>query len=122
ELANSLLPETSWAYSDIGNNYSYDPERARAMLAAAGYPNGFAMTLWAMPVQRAYNPNAQRMAELMQNDLAQVGVRVSIVSFEWNAFRRRLARGEHDSVLIGWTADNADPDNFFRPLLSCGAI
>ena len=74
-----------------------------------------------MPVQRLYNPNALKMAELMQADLAQIGVRASIVSYEWNSFRRKLGAYEHDSVLIGWSADNADPDNFFRPLLSCSA-
>lgn len=122
QLANSLLPETSWAFSDAGENYNYDPERALRMLREAGLNDGFSMTIWAMPVQRAYNPDAQRMAELMQADLAAVGIRARIVSYEWNTFRRRLARGEHDTVLIGWVADNADPDNFFRPLLSCAAV
>ena len=80
------------------------------------------MTIWAMPVQRLYNPNALKMAELIQADLAQIGVNATIVSYEWNTFRRKLTEGEHDSVLIGWAADNADPDNFFRPLLSCAAL
>jgi len=122
ELADSLLPESSWAYTKAHTRYPYDVERARELLAEAGYADGFAMDIWAMPVQRAYNPNAQRMAELMQADLANVGVEVNIVSYEWNTFRRRLGRGEHDSVLIGWVADHADPDNFYRPLLSCAAI
>ena len=74
-----------------------------------------------MPVQRLYNPNALKMAELMQADLALIGVRASVISYEWNSFRRKLGENEHDSVLIGWSADNADPDNFFRPLLSCSA-
>ncbi|MDN7126596.1 ABC transporter substrate-binding protein [Pseudidiomarina terrestris] len=121
-LATGVLPETSWAYSPVDQTYGYDPERAQALLAAAGFEEGFEFDIWAMPVQRAYNPNAQKMAELIQSDLAQIGVRANIVSYEWNAFRRRLARDEHDSVLIGWIADNADPDNFFRPLLSCAAL
>lgn len=120
-LATGMLPETSWAYSPVQQTYPYDPEKARALLEQAGYPNGFSMSIWAMPVQRAYNPNAHRMAELMQSDLAQIGVQVNIVSYEWNTFRQRLVAGEHDSVLIGWVADNADPDNFFRPILSCAA-
>ncbi|RUO65493.1 ABC transporter substrate-binding protein [Pseudidiomarina planktonica] len=122
QLAHSLLPETSWAYSEEVNRYPYDPKRARKLLADAGFPNGFMMDIWAMPVQRVYNPNAQRMAELIQADLAEIGVRANIVSYEWNTFRRRLARGEHQSVLIGWVADHADPDNFYRPILSCAAI
>ena len=38
------------------------------------------------------------------------------------AFETRLAKGQYDSLLSGWIADNADPDNFFRQLLSCAAV
>jgi cationic peptide transport system substrate-binding protein len=121
EPANSLLPPTSWAYDKNLNTQKYNPELAKKLLAEAGYPQGFKMDIWAMPVQRLYNPNALKMAELIQADLAQIGVTAKIVSYEWNTFRRKLRQGEHDSVLIGWSADNADPDNFLRPLLSCAA-
>lgn len=122
ELADSILPPTSWAYTSTSQQYQYNPDKARELLDQAGVKPGFKMTIWAMPVQRVYNPNARRMAELMQSDLAQVGVDARIVSYEWNSFRRRLSRGEHDTALVGWYADNADPDNFFRPLLSCAAV
>lgn len=121
-LAQSILPSTSWAHFEDPEAYAYDPEAARELLADAGLHQGFSMDIWALPVQRAYNPNARKMAELMQADLAAVGVRANIVSFEWSTFRRRLAEGTHDSVLIGWSGDNPDPDNFFRPLLSCAAV
>ena len=42
-----------------------DTAKAKALLAKAGFPNGFEITLWAMPVQRAYNPNARLMAEMI---------------------------------------------------------
>lgn len=119
--ANSVLPPTSWAYNAELPLLPFDQTQAKALLAEAGYANGFSMDIWAMPVQRLYNPNALKMAEMMQADLAQIGVRATIVSYEWNSFRRKLSNNEHDSVLIGWSADNADPDNFFRPLLSCSA-
>lgn len=121
-LAQSILPNTSWAHYEDTEAFSYNPEMARELLADAGFPDGFSMNIWAMPVQRAYNPDAAKMAELMQSDLARVGVDVNIVSYEWSTFRRRLGEGDHDSVLIGWSADNPDPDNFFRPLLSCAAV
>lgn len=121
DKAKTLLPPTSWAFHQDLAEQQYDPVKAKELLAQAGYPNGFRMDIWAMPVQRLYNPNALKMAELMQADLAKIGVRASVVSFEWNSFRRKLSEFEHDSVLIGWSADNADPDNFFRPLLSCSA-
>ncbi|MDX1538129.1 ABC transporter substrate-binding protein [Arsukibacterium sp.] len=119
--AYGILPPTSWAYNDGLPAPVYSPAKAKALLAEAGYPNGFTMDIWAMPVQRLYNPNALKMAELMQADLAQIGVRANIVSYEWNSFRQKLGNFEHDSVLIGWAADNPDPDNFFSPLLSCAA-
>lgn len=119
--ATSLLPPTSWAFNPNLAPAEYNPIAAKALLAEAGYPEGFSMNIWAMPVQRLYNPNAIKMAELMQADLAQIGIKARIITYEWNSFRRKLTNNEHDSVLIGWAADNADPDNFFRPLLSCSA-
>jgi dipeptide transport system substrate-binding protein len=71
-------------------------------------------------VQRPYNPNAKRMAEMMQADLAKVGINATLVSYEWGEYRKRLQAGEHQMGLLGWTGDNGDPDNFLF-LLSCGA-
>jgi cationic peptide transport system substrate-binding protein len=121
EAANSVLPPNSWGYNPDGQHSDFDLVKAKQLLDEAGYPNGFSIDIWAMPVQRLYNPNALKMAELLQADLAKIGVSANIVSYEWNTFRRKLRAGEHDSVLIGWTADNADPDNFLRPLLSCAS-
>ena len=92
----------------------YDPAAAKKLLAEAGYPNGFTTDLWAMPVQRPYNPNARRIAELMQADLAKVGVTAEIKSFEWGEYRKRMQNGEHQMGMLGWTGDNGDPDNFLR--------
>jgi len=121
EEATSVLPPNSWAYRKQNAPEGFNPVKARQLLEEAGYPNGFSLDIWAMPVQRMYNPNAQKMAELIQADLRAIGIKARIVSYEWNTFRRKLGQGEHDSVLIGWSADNADPDNFLRPLLSCAA-
>ncbi|MEY4737253.1 MAG: hypothetical protein RL302_1572, partial [Pseudomonadota bacterium] len=74
---------------------------------------------WAMPVQRPYNPNAKRIAELMQADLAKVGVKAEIKSFEWGEYRKRMQAGEHQMGMLGWTGDNGDPDNFLHTLLGC---
>jgi len=119
--AISILPETSWAYDSETPELGYDPIRAKSLLEIAGYAQGFNMDVWAMPVQRAYNPNAVTMAKLIQADLKKIGVKVKIVSYEWSTFLRRLSLGEHQSFLLGWTADHPDPDNFFTPMLSCSA-
>ncbi len=115
------IPPTMWSYNETIKDDPFDPEAAKKELAEAGYPNGFEMDLWAMPVQRPYNPNAKRIAELMQADLAKVGVIAEIKSFEWGEYRKRLQAGEHQTGMFGWTGDNGDPDNFLHTLLGCDA-
>lgn len=117
--ANGLLPPSSWAYDKARDFAPHDPVRARQLLAEAGLANGFPLKLWVMPIQRSYNPNAMKMGLLIQESLAAIGIDVELVTHEWHVFRRKLDAGEHEAVLLGWTADNPDPDNFFRPLLSC---
>lgn len=120
--ANGIIPPSSWAHQSDLQSTSYNPVLAKELLEKNGIEDGFSLDIWAMPVERSYNPNAVMMAGLMQGFLKEVGVNVNIVSFEWNSFRRRLAEGNYDSILIGWSADNGDPDNFYRPLLSCASI
>ena len=67
---------------------------------------------------RPYNPNGRKVAEAMQADLAKVGIKVKIVSYDWGTYLKKSANGEHDMVLLGWTGDNGDPDNFLNVLLS----
>ncbi len=122
EMANSLIPNSSWAYDDSITSQEYSIAKAKVMLEQAGYGDGFAMDLWAMPVQRAYNPDAVTMAKVIQADLQKIGIEVAIVSdYEWSTFLRKISDGEHQSVLLGWSADHPDPDNFFSPLLSCAS-
>ncbi len=119
--AKNLIPPTLWSYNDAVQPWPFDPAAAKKLLTEAGLPDGFEMDLWAMPVQRPYNPDARRMAELMQADLAKIGVKAKIVSYEWGEYRKRIQAGEHMAALFGWTGDNGDPDNFFVPLAGCAA-
>lgn len=122
DIAHSLLPTTSWAYDKNILPQPFDIKRAKKLLADAGFPQGFTMNLWALPVQRAYNPDAVTMAKLIQANLKRIGVEVVIESsLDMGTFLDLLSRGEHQSVLLGWSADHPDPDNFFTPLLSCAA-
>jgi dipeptide transport system substrate-binding protein len=120
-VAKNLIPPTMWGYDNDIQDFPHDPAKAKQLLAEAGFPNGFTTTLWAMPVQRPYNPDARRIAEMMQADLAKVGVTANIVSYEWGEYIKRVQNGEHDMAELGWTGDNGDPDNFFTPLASCAA-
>lgn len=119
QSAATPVPPAAAGHHDALVDYGYDPDAARRLLAEAGHPDGFQATLWAMPIQRPYNPNPRRMAELMQADLAKVGIEVEIVSYEWGEYIRRARAGEHDMVMWGWIPDNADPDGFLRSSWTC---
>ena len=59
---------------------------------------------------------------MIQSDWKAVGVDAEIVSFEWGEYLKRSKAGEHETVLLGWTGDNGDPDNFLSALLGCDAV
>ncbi len=122
QVAKNPIPPTMWSYNDEVKDYAYDPEKAKALLKEAGFENGFETDLWAMPVSRPYNPNARRMAELVQADWEKVGVKAKIVSYEWGEYLKRMRAGDHQTGMMGWTGDNGDPDNFLNTLLSCAAV
>jgi dipeptide transport system substrate-binding protein len=122
KAAKNPIPPTMWSYNDAVTDDAYDPEAAKKMLADAGVTD-LSMKIWAMPVQRPYNPNARRMAELMQADFEKVGVKVEIVSYEWGEYLERSKAEDRDgAVLLGWTGDNGDPDNFLAVLLGCDGV
>ena len=122
KIAKNPIPPTMWSYNDDIQDDPYDPEAAKKMLDEAGVKD-LKMKIWAMPVQRPYNPNARRMAELIQADFAKVGVEVEIVSYEWGEYLKLSKEKDRDgAVLLGWTGDNGDPDNFLAVLLGCSAV
>ena len=119
--AKNPIPPTMWSYNNAVKDDEYNPDAAKKLLADAGFKDGLTTDLWAMPVQRPYNPNAKRIAELMQADLAKIGVKAEIKSFEWGEYRKRMQAGEHQMGMLGWTGDNGDPDNFLYTLLGCAS-
>lgn len=122
QVAKNPIPPTMWGYNNAVQDYEYNPEKAKALLKEAGFENGFETDIWAMPVSRPYNPNARRMAELIQADWEKVGVKGKIVSYEWGEYLKRMRNGEHLTGMMGWTGDNGDPDNFLNTLLSCASV
>jgi dipeptide transport system substrate-binding protein len=121
-VAKNPIPPTMWSYNDAVEDDKYDPEAAKAALEAAGVTN-LSMKVWAMPVARPYMLNARRAAELIQSDLQKIGVTVEIVSYEWAEYLERSKAEDRDgAVILGWTGDNGDPDNFLHTLLGCDAV
>jgi len=121
-IAKNPIPPTMWSYDNDIVDDPYDPDAAKKALDEAGVKD-LKMKIWAMPVQRPYNPNARRMAELIQADFANVGVTAEIVSYEWAEYLKLSKDVKRDgAVLLGWTGDNGDPDNFLAVLLGCDAV
>lgn len=121
ETAASILPRASWAYDNEAKITEYNPAKAREQLKALGLEN-LTLHLWVPTTSQAWNPSPLKTAELLQADMAQVGVKVIIVPVEGRFQEARLMDMNHDLTLTGWATDSNDPDSFFRPLLSCAAI
>jgi peptide/nickel transport system substrate-binding protein len=115
-VATDFLPLAVWPHPNQ-TSYPYDPADARRLLAEAGFPHGFATTLWYPTVPRPYDPEPQRVAEAIQADLRAVGIDARLEGLEWGPFLDKTGRGEHDLALTGWIGDNGDPDNFLYVIL-----
>jgi dipeptide transport system substrate-binding protein len=68
------------------------------------------------------NPNPKAGAELLQADLAKIGVKAQVKVIEWGELIREAKQGQHDMLFMGWAGDNGDPDNYLSPLFSCSAV
>ena len=115
-------PPNTWSYAKSIATYPYDPAQAKKLLAEAGLPNGFSTTIWVRPNGSVLNPNPKAGAELLQADLAKIGVKADVQVIEWGELIKRAKQGQHDMLFMGWAGDNGDPDNYLSPLFSCNAV
>ncbi|UII56653.1 ABC transporter substrate-binding protein [Cytobacillus spongiae] len=122
EPAKNPMPPMIAGYNDDVEGYEYNPEKAKELLKEAGFEDGFEMELWAMPVPRPYMPDGQKVAEALQANFADIGVKAKIVSYEWGTYLDKARKGEADTFLLGWTGDNGDADNFLYVLLDQDSI
>ena len=115
-------PALSTFQSPSLGNYAYDPEKAKQLLNAAGYSNGFDLDLWYMPVSRPYYPTPKLIAEAFATDLRAVGIKVRLQTQDWAAYLAdRNSSPGFQSFMLGWTGDYSDPDNFYYPHFGPGA-
>ncbi|MHA6492561.1 ABC transporter substrate-binding protein [Pseudomonas borbori] len=114
-------PSTLLGYDNNLAGWPHDPARARRLLAEAGHGNGISLSIWTRPGGGPTNPNPSLGAQMLQADLAAVGIKTDIRVLEWGELVKRAKNGEHDLVFMGWAGDNGDPDNFLTPNLSCAA-
>jgi len=119
--AKNGMPPFMLGYNDDIEDYPYDPERAKALLAEAGYPDGFEVTLYVMPVSRPYMFDPPKIGEAIQSYLAAVGIKVKFYQIDWGTYLQETEAGKHQMCLLGWTGDNGDPDNFLNVLYGANA-
>ncbi|MEK4701185.1 ABC transporter substrate-binding protein [Solibacillus sp. FSL R7-0668] len=116
QVAANPMPSSISGYNEAIEPYPYDPEKAKSLLAEAGY-DGKEIELWAMPVPRPYMPDGAKVAEVIQKNLEDVGIKSKIVTFEWATYLEKAKNGDADAFMLGWTGDNGDADNFIYTLL-----
>jgi ABC-type transport system substrate-binding protein len=110
--AAGVIPPALAGYDSARKPYTYDPKKAKELLAAAGHPNGLDIELWV-----GMTPIYQRIAETMQAYLNAVGIRTKIVQRESAAARGAARKGQTDLFLKDWYADYPDAEDFLYPLL-----
>ena len=110
-----VLPGT-WGAEPALKAYPYDPQRARQLLAEAGYPNGFSTTLW-VPESGSGMQSPVAMSTVMQSNLKAVGVNVALQTMEWGAYLAKLRSQEQELFALSWMAGTEDPDMVMYPLL-----
>ena len=116
-VAGEFIPPALFGNSGM-EAYAYDPEKAKALLAEAGYPDGFDTQFWYMPVSRPYYPNPKDLAESAASYLAEVGINVELMTEDWGIYLDEYNQGKFPIYMLGWSADFADPDNFISPFFN----
>jgi peptide/nickel transport system substrate-binding protein len=111
QAARSVLPQQSWAYNGNVPAYDHDPEKARALLDAAGYPltNGVRFHI---TMKTSTTESTRLMVAVMQQQLREVGIVLDIRSFESATFFADVTHGAFQMYGLRWIGGNEDPDIF----------
>lgn len=147
QAAKTLVPASMWGYNDAIEDYAYDPDKAKDLLAQAGFPDGISeMTIAEdildaegnvvykagdkmplrfnyIPADRFYISGPKQVAEAMAADLAKAGITVELFTpGDWPTYLGERREGKLVGMyMLGWGGDNGDPDNFTGYFFSSAA-
>ena len=112
-ITGGVIPTASWAYNpELEGTFGSDPERAKQLLAEAGYPDGFSVTLMSTSQYGMH----QGTAEIAQQNLQAIGIDCQLELFDWSTVVQRQAEGNYQFRIHGLSPELSDPDfltNFF---------
>jgi peptide/nickel transport system substrate-binding protein len=122
-VAKEFQPPSLWGYNPDIADYPHDVEKAKSLLAEAGFPDGLSeltaadgakvpLDFWYMPVSRPYYPNPKDIATAIAAQWAEAGIKVNLQTVDWATYLGKRSNGELPLYMLGWTGDNGDPDNF----------
>ena len=115
-VIHGIMPKGLMGYNPNLPEIPYDPDEAMRLMAEAGYPDGFEMDLTQMPSANAWYMTANN--EIIQAQLAEVGIRATIKTMDSGSWYDVRAAGDLGSYNATWGADFNDPDNFFYTFFS----
>jgi peptide/nickel transport system substrate-binding protein len=110
--ARNLLPPSHWAYEPDVKNYTYDPEEARRLLDEAGFPDPPGPEpRFTLIYKTSMNEVRRRIGEVLQAQLGEVGIKVTMKNYEWGTFFADIRRGNFQMYTLTWVGIN-DPDHY----------
>jgi peptide/nickel transport system substrate-binding protein len=140
QVAKTFIPPLVWGYNDAIQDWAYDPELSKQLLAEAGFPDGLSevtiaeditdadgnvvykagdklpLKFYYMPVTRFYYPSPKEIGEAMAADLAKAGINATMeLAGDWATYLGLRRTGQLVGLyMLGWGGDNGDPDNFMN--------
>lgn len=116
-----LLPDKSWAYNPRLQRIDFDPQKSHKILVANNFDFSKKLRILTPIKNSIFNPNFYKTAELIQSNLTDIGIKSEIIQLRSIELQVALLTGEYDLYLTGISPYIRDPDNLFRPLLSCNS-
>lgn len=116
--ANSFLPPVIMGYHEGIKSDILDIDKAKRLIAEAGYPEGLEVTLWVMDRPRTYLPNPVVTAMALKEQLEKGNIFVTLEIIPWDSYIEDIKKGIHEMALIGWNGDIVDPDNFLYTIFT----